>query len=83
MGIGKVSIYENFSANNVSFVSGLGYNRLSVSQLCANNQHQVVFDSNGCQVIENNSCRILLKGICENNLYIVDSSYLKKVFFSN
>ena len=71
MGIGKVRISNNFCVNNVSFVKGLGYNLLSVSQLCANNLYQVVFDSHGCQVIEISSGKILLRGTSEINLYKV------------
>ena len=70
-----MSISGKVTIDDVNLVDNLGFNLLSVAQFCANGQIQVVFDSKGCQVVEIDSGKILLKGICENNLYKVDPCF--------
>jgi hypothetical protein len=70
IGIGKVGKYPLPIINEVSYVEGLKYNLLSISQFC-DSGYEVSFNKNEC-IVRNNDNTILFTGIRKNNLYEVN-----------
>ena len=75
-GMGKVKLTDQVDIDNVSFVEGLGFNLLSVKQLCDQGRNSVTFTLNEVKVTRISTGQVLLKGIDHNDVYRVDTSYL-------
>ena len=75
VGTGETKINENIMVKQVSLVNELGYNLLSLSQLCDQGNNEAVFTSKDCYVRNGDTKEIILKGIRFKNVYIIDHKY--------
>jgi hypothetical protein len=71
LGLGKISISNNNSISNVLFVEGLGYNLLSISQLCEMG-YNCLFTDMGVEVSKRKDSSIVFMGRLKGKLYLVD-----------
>ncbi|XP_038992978.1 uncharacterized protein LOC120116622, partial [Hibiscus syriacus] len=69
-GIGTIGNTSSIQIKNVLYVNGLKHNLLSISQLC-DKGFNVLFEINGCKVIDIASNRIMLVGHRIGNIYMV------------
>ena len=76
-GMGTVKLNDHIKVNNVHLVENLGFDLMSVSQLCDQGRNEVIFTSKECIVKDANG-EIILKGTRFNNVYIVDPSFVPK-----
>ena len=74
IGIGKVGKYPLPTINDVSYVEGLKYNLLSISQFC-DSGYMVTFNKEEC-IVKNSDNSILFTGTRKNNLYEINLSNL-------
>src|ERR1044071_10418297 len=75
VGTGQTKINENIIVKQVSLVNELGYNLLSLSQLCDQRNNEAIFTSKDCYVRNSESKEVILKGIRFKNVYVVDHKY--------
>src|ERR1700732_2364350 len=75
--IGKGLIGKNLQISDVALVKGLGYNLLSVSQLCDKNL-RVVFESNFVEVIDKSNEKCMFRGDRYGNIFGVDLDEVEK-----
>ena len=59
--MGTVKLNDHIKVNNVHFVENLGFDLMSVSQLCDQGRNEVIFTSKECLVKDANG-EIILKG---------------------
>ena len=71
IGLGKVTITLEHSITNVLHVDSLGYNLLSVSQLCEMG-FNCLFTDKGVEVFRRKDSSIVFTGHLKNKLYLVD-----------
>ena len=71
IGLGKVAITLEHSITNVLHVDSLGYNLLSISQLCKMG-FNCLFTDKGVEVFRREDSSIVFMGHLKNKLYLVD-----------
>jgi hypothetical protein len=72
-GLGKIAISSEHSISNVFLVESLGYNLLSVSQLC-NMGYNCLFTNVDVSVFRRSDGSLAFKGVLDGKLYLVDFS---------
>jgi hypothetical protein len=72
-GLGKIAITSEHSISNVFLVESLGYNLLSVSQLC-NMGYNCLFTNIDVSVFRRSDGSLAFKGVLDDKLYLVDFS---------
>jgi hypothetical protein len=72
-GLGKIAISSEHSISNVFLVESLGYNLLSVSQLC-NMGYNCLFTNVDVSVFRRSDGSLAFKGVLDDKLYLVDFS---------
>jgi hypothetical protein len=72
-GLGKIAITNEHSISNVFLVESLGYNRLSISQLC-HMGYNCLFTNVDVSVLRRSDGSLAFKGVLDNKLYLVDFS---------
>jgi hypothetical protein len=70
-GLGKIAISSEHSISNVFLVESLGYNLLSVSQLC-NMGYNCLFTNVDVSVVRRSDGSLAFKGVLDDKLYLVD-----------
>jgi hypothetical protein len=70
-GIGKIVITTKHSLSNVFLVESLGYNLLSVSQLC-HMRYNCLFTNVDLIVFRRSDDSLEFKGVSDGKLYLVD-----------
>jgi hypothetical protein len=70
-GLGKIAISNEHSISNVFLVESLGYNLLSVSQLC-NMGYNCLFTNVDVSVFRRSDGSLAFKGVLDSKLYLVD-----------
>jgi hypothetical protein len=73
LGLGKIAISNDNSILNVLLVDSLGYNLLSVSQLCEKG-YNCLFMDKGVEVSERLDSSIVFMGELKGKIYLVDFS---------
>ena len=69
-GLGKIAISSEHSISNVFLVESLGYNLLSVSQLC-NMGYNCLFTNVDVSVFRSDGS-LAFKGVLDGKLYLID-----------
>jgi hypothetical protein len=69
-GLGKIAITSEHSISNVFLVESLGYNLLSVSQLC-NMGYNCLFTNVDVSVFRRSDGSLAFKGVLDGKLYLV------------
>jgi hypothetical protein len=72
-GLGKIAITSEHSISNVFLVESLGYNLLSMSQLC-NMGYNCLFTNIDVYVFRRSDGSLAFKGVLDGKLYLVDFS---------
>jgi hypothetical protein len=72
-GLGKIAITNEHSISNVFLVESLGYNLLSVSQLC-HMGYNCLFTNVDVSVFRRSDGSLAFKGVLDDKLYLVDFS---------
>jgi hypothetical protein len=72
-GLGKIAIASEHSISNVVLVESLGYNLLSVSELC-NMGYNCLFTNIDVSVFRRSDGSLAFKGVLDGKLYLVDFS---------
>jgi hypothetical protein len=72
-GLGKIAISSEHSISNVFLVESLGYNMLSVSQLC-NMGYNCLFTNVDVSIFRRSDGSLAFKGVLDGKLYLVDFS---------
>jgi hypothetical protein len=72
-GLGKIAITDEHSISNVFLVESLGYNLLSVSQLC-HMGYNCLFTNVDVSVFRRSDGSLAFKGALDDKLYLVDFS---------
>jgi hypothetical protein len=72
-GLGKIDITTEHSISNVFLVESLGYNLLSVSQLC-HMGYNCLFTNIDVSVFRRSDGSLVFKGVLDDKLYLVDFS---------
>jgi hypothetical protein len=72
-GLGKIAITTEHSVSNVFLVESLGYNLLSVSQLC-HMSYNCLFTNIDVSVFRRSDGSLAFKGVLDDKLYLVDFS---------
>jgi hypothetical protein len=72
-GLGKIAIMNEYSISNVFLVESLGYNLLSVSQLC-HMGYNCLFTNVVVSVFRRSDGSLAFKGVLDGTLYLVDFS---------
>ena len=75
IGIRDVNLNDSIFVKCVNLVNSLGYNLLSVSQLCEQGDNELRFNTRECKLL-NHEGKIILKGNRFENLYVVDPSFV-------
>jgi hypothetical protein len=70
-GLDKIAISPDHSISNVFLVESLGYNLLSISQLCKVD-HNCLFTDVDVTVFRRNDDSLAFKGMLDGQLYLVD-----------
>jgi hypothetical protein len=70
-GLGKIAITNEHSISNVFLVESLGYNLLSVSQLC-HMGYNCLFTNVDVSVFRRSDGSLAFKGVLDGKLYLVD-----------
>jgi hypothetical protein len=70
-GLGKIVISPDHSISNVFLVESLGYNLLSVSQLCKMG-YNCLFTDVDVTVFRRNDDSLAFRGVLDGQLYLVD-----------
>ena len=74
-GIGPVQLNESVCIENVSWVTNLKYNLLSVSQLCDNGKNSVTFTTSDVRVTSLNNNEVFIRGRRDRNIYKADQEF--------
>ena len=69
-GIGSIGNYSSTLIENVLYVNGLKHNLLSISQFC-DKGFNVLFDKNGCKIVNIKTNKTMLIGHRIGNIYMV------------
>jgi hypothetical protein len=72
-GLGKIAITSEHSISNVFLVESLGYNLLSVSQLC-NMGYNCLFTNVDVSIFRRSDGSLAFMGVLDGKLYLVDFS---------
>jgi hypothetical protein len=72
-GLGKIAITTKHSISNVFFVESLGYNLLSISQLC-HMGYNCLFTNIDVSVFRRSDGSLAFKGVLDDKHYLVDFS---------
>jgi transposase InsO family protein len=72
-GLGKIAITSEHSISNVFLVESLGYNLLSISQLC-HMGYNCLFTNADVSVFRRSDGSLAFKGVLDGKLYLVDFS---------
>jgi hypothetical protein len=72
-GLGKIAISSEHSISNVFLVESLGYNLLSVSQLC-NMGYNCLFTNIDVSVFRRSDGSLAFKGVLDGKFYLIDFS---------
>jgi hypothetical protein len=75
-GTGNIDLNSKISLSKILLVESLGYNLLSISQLCALG-FNCLFTDEGVTVIRRSDGSIAFKGVLKRKLYLVDFSQEK------
>jgi hypothetical protein len=73
---GNIDLNSKFSLSKVLLVESLGYNLLSISQLCASG-FNCLFTNEGVTVIRRSDGSVAFKGVLKGKLYLVNFSQEK------
>jgi hypothetical protein len=73
LGTGNIVLNSKFSLSKVLLVESLGYNLLSISQLC-DSGFNCLFTNEGVTIIRRSDNSIAFKGVLKRKLYLVDFS---------
>jgi hypothetical protein len=73
LGLGKIAFLNDNSISNVLLVNSLGYNLLSISQLCEKG-YNCLFTDKGVEVSRRSDASIAFTGQLKGKLYLVDFS---------
>jgi len=76
LGTGNITLNSQFNLSKVLLVDTLGYNLLSISQLC-DSGFNCLFTNEGVSVIRRSDDSIAFKGVLKGKLYLVDFSQEK------
>ena len=76
LGTGNITLNSQFNLSKVLLVDTLGYNLLSISQLCDSGFH-CLFTNEGVSVIRRSDDSVAFKGVLKGKLYLVDFSQEK------
>ena len=76
LGTGNITPNSKFSLSKVLLVDTLGYNLLSISQLC-DSGFNCLFTNEGVSVIRRSDDSVAFKGVLKGKLYLVDFSQEK------
>jgi transposase InsO family protein len=76
LGTGNIDLNSKFSVSKVLLVESLGYNLLSISQLCASG-FNCLFTNEGVTIIRRSDGSVAFKGVLKGKLYLVDFSQEK------
>jgi hypothetical protein len=71
LGTGNIDLNSKFSFSKVLLVESLGYNLLSISQLCASG-FNCLFTNEGVTIIRRSDGSIAFKGVLKRKLYLVN-----------
>ena len=74
-GIGTIQLNENIFITNVSWVTNLKYNLLSVSQLCDNGKNSVTFTTSDVKVTSLKNNEVFIRGRRDRNIYKADQKF--------
>jgi hypothetical protein len=72
-GLGKIAITSEHSISNVFLLESLGYNLLSISQLC-HMGYNCLFTNVDVSVFRRSDGSLAFKGVLDDKLYLVDFS---------
>jgi hypothetical protein len=70
-GLGKITITTEHSISNVFLVESLGYNLLSISQLCLMG-YNCIFTNVDVTAFRRSDGSLAFKGVSDSKLYLVD-----------
>jgi hypothetical protein len=73
LGTGNIILNSKFSLSKVLLVESLGYNLLSISQLC-DSGFNCLFTNKGVTIIRRSDDSIAFKGVLKGKLFLVDFS---------
>ena len=73
LGTSNITLNSKFSLSKVLLVESLGYNLLSISQLC-DSSFNCLFTNEGVTVIRRSNDSVAFKGVLKGKLYLVDFS---------
>ena len=73
LGTGNITLNSHFNLSKVLLVDTLGYNLLSISQLC-DSGFNCLFTNKGVSVIKRNDDSVAFKSVLKGKLYLVDFS---------
>jgi len=73
LGTGNITLNSQFNLSKVLLVDTLGYNLLSISQLC-DSGFNCLFTNEGVSVIRRSDDSVAFKGVLKGKLYLVDFS---------
>ena len=73
LGTGNINLNSKFSLSKVLLIESLGYNLLSISQLC-DSGFNCLFTNESVTVIRRSDDSIAFKGVLKTKLYLVDFS---------
>jgi hypothetical protein len=73
LGTGNINLNSKFTLSKVLLVESLGYNLLSISQLC-DSGFNCLFTNEGVTVIRRSDDSVAFKGVLKGKLYLVDFS---------
>ena len=76
LGTGNITLNSQFNLSKVLLVDTLGYNLLSISQLC-DSGFNCLFTNEGVSVIRRSDDSVAFKGVLKGKLYLVDFSQEK------
>jgi hypothetical protein len=76
LGTGNIILNSKFSLSKVILVESLGYNLLSISQLC-DSGFNCLFTNEGVTIIRGSDDSVAFKGVLKGKLYLVDFSQEK------
>ena len=76
MGLGKIALTHGNSINDVYWVETLGYNLLSVSQLCEKG-YNCLFTNEGVNILRREDSSIAFTGRLKGKIYLVDFTTTK------
>ena len=82
LGTGNITLNSQFNLSKVLLVDTLGYNLLSISQLC-DSGFNCLFTNEGVSIIRRSDDSVAFKGVLMVKLYRVDFSQEKAQFYTS